>query len=161
MNDTKMTKKEEASYRDGMVHLMLSHSYTVFLAAVVLGLIIDIFVPINIFDGEKYDQIGFAMIVLASILIYWAQRTSGNKLHKKNGVLDFASGPYKYTRTPTHYGLTIMTLGLALILSSAFSAILTIVAFIITKLIFLKKEEDLLEEKYGEAYTDYKKKVCR
>ncbi len=157
--DTNLDKKEEATYREGMVHLILSHSYTVFLLAVVLGLIIDTFIPIDIFKPDRYNNIGFAMIVLGSILIYWAQHVSRNKLHKKGDELNFECGPYKYTRTPTHYGLTIMTLGLGILINSVFSVVLILIAFVITKLVFLKKEEDLLEDKYGEAYSDYKKKV--
>ncbi len=103
------------------------------------------------------------MIVLGSALIYWAQSTSScTRKEVARGVKterDFERGPYKYSRSPTHNGLTIMTLGLSLVLNSFFTFIFIIVASIITKLIFLKEEEALLEERFGDVYCQYKKKV--
>ncbi|MEK7585683.1 MAG: isoprenylcysteine carboxylmethyltransferase family protein [Patescibacteria group bacterium] len=163
--DVKSTTDElkDKSYRDGLVHLILSHSYTVFWMAVVLGLILDIYVPIGIFYGQMYQYVGAGMIILGSIIIYWAQSTTNCTLREvEKGICpirEFARGPYKYSRNPTHIGLFIMTLGLAFILNSLFSIILVVVAFLITKLVFVKKEECLLEEKYGDIYCDYKKKV--
>jgi protein-S-isoprenylcysteine O-methyltransferase Ste14 len=102
------------------------------------------------------------MILLGSMLIYWAQSTSSstkNEMEKEGVVRDFARGPYKYSRNPTHIGLAIMTLGLGLLINSLFSVVLTVIASLITKFIFVKEEELLLEKKYGQTYCDYKKKV--
>lgn len=147
---------------EGMVHFILSHSYSVFLFAVVLGVIIDIIIPITAFATIGYQYAGLGMIFLGSMLIYWAQSTSGRTktdLDEKGEVRNFACGPYKYSRNPTHIGLTVMTLGLGFIIQSLFSVILIIIAALITKFIFVKKEEEILEKKYGQSYCDYKKKV--
>ncbi len=161
--DTKIEKKEE-SYRDGMIHIILSHSYTVFLFAVVLGLILDILIPINIFNSYIYQYIGLVMIILGSVLIYWSQSTTSStkkeEVQKQGTIVrEFACGPYKYSRNPTHIGISVMTLGLGFLISSVFSIILIVLTSLITKSIFLKKEEALLEQKYGEAYCEYKRKV--
>ncbi len=158
--DVKNETKEKL-YEDGMIHLILSHSYTVFLFAVVLGVIFDIIFPIEFFEGYLYQYIGFIMIILGSGLIYWAQSTSSStrrEMDKKKTERQFDCGPYKYSRNPTSIGLTIMTLGLAFLINSLFSVIFVIIASFI-KIIFIKKEEDILEKKYGQAYCDYKKKV--
>jgi protein-S-isoprenylcysteine O-methyltransferase Ste14 len=157
LNETKDTPQST-----GMVHFILSHSYTVFLFAVVLGVVLDVFIPMDIFEHYLYQPIGFGMIVLGSILIYWAQSTSrktNKEMQRENTPRDFERGPYKYSRNPTHIGLSIMTLGLGFLLQSVFSIAFIAVASLVTKFIFLKKEERLLEEKYGQAYLDYKKKV--
>ena len=158
--ETKIQTETE-SQSSAMVHFILSHSYSVFLLAVVLGVIFDIFIPINIYQRPIYQYLGFGMIVVGSILIYWAQSTSSRtkKEMAEGAPRDFARGPYKYTRNPTHIGLAVMTLGLGFLINSLFSVIFIIVAFLVTKSFFLKKEEDILEEKYGQAYLDYKKKV--
>jgi protein-S-isoprenylcysteine O-methyltransferase Ste14 len=159
-NITNEINKEE-SLKDGMVHLILSHSYTVFLMAVVLGLILDVFIPFNIFNNYIYQYGGIILIILGSFLIYWAQSSSNHtKEDEKAGKpRNFEAGPYKYSRNPTHIGLSIMTIGLAFLLNSVFSIILTVIASLVTKNIFLKKEEAVLEQKYGQPYLDYKKKV--
>jgi protein-S-isoprenylcysteine O-methyltransferase Ste14 len=155
-------QEEFKEYRKGMVHFILVHSYLIFLFAVVLGVLFDVFLNGNIFSGVMYQYVGLLMLIAGSLIIYWAQSTSANykkRIKKNETMLHFEFGPYKYFRSPTHFGLFVMTLGLALIINSLFSVIFTVLAYTITKLFFLKKEEKLLEEKYGETYTNYKKKV--
>ncbi|MES2930429.1 MAG: methyltransferase [Patescibacteria group bacterium] len=155
-------KKEYEKIRSGMVHIVLSYSYVMFLMAVVAGLVLDLVYHITIFSGPFYSYAGFIMIVAGSYLVYWAQSTSRcTKEEMKKGLTgrDFERGPYKYSRNPTHLGLTLMTLGLGLILHSFFSVVCIIVASVISKFIFLKKEERLLEKKYGQTYCEYKRKV--
>lgn len=153
-------KEEFKEYRKGAVHFVLVHSYLIFLFAVILGVLFDTFLKSKIFSHNIYQGIGLLMIMISSILIYWAQSTSASfKGIEKQEDSVFERGPYKYLRSPTHFGLFIMTLGFGLIINSLCSVIFTIITYIITKLIFLKKEEKLLENRYGEAYTKYKKKV--
>lgn len=144
-----------------MVHFILSHSYIVFLIAIVLGVLSHMILAIELFTDPLFPYIGFAMIILGSALVYWSQATSNSSLldFQKTGVRNFARGPYKYSRNPTHIGLTIMTLGLALVLNSFFIALFMIIASLITKFIFLRQEEALLEKRYGQPYRDYKKQV--
>jgi protein-S-isoprenylcysteine O-methyltransferase Ste14 len=102
------------------------------------------------------------MLIVSSLIIYWAQFTSSNykkRIGKESSRSHFEHGPYKYLRSPTHFGLFIMTLGFSLIINSLFSVLFTFIAYLISKFFFLKKEEEILEGKYGEAYTEYKKKV--
>lgn len=150
------------SHRGGMVHFVLLHSYLIFLFAVILGAFLDPLIKKKIFSNNIYQTIGFLMLIVGSIVIYWAQKTSSNykqRVNKDDSISYFEFGPYKYLRSPTHFGLFIMTLGFSLIINSLFGVVLTLVAYIITKLFFLKKEERLLEIKYGQVYRDYKTKV--
>ncbi len=160
MEQTQETTYE--SFRAGTVHFVLSHSYTVFLGAVILGICMDLLIPMYVFNTATYQYTGFAMIVLGSALIYWAQSTSRcvkKEVGDERTEKDFERGPYKYSRNPTHIGLSVMTLGLAFLLNSPWSIIFIVITAFITKFIFLKKEETLLEKKYGQAYCDYKNKV--
>ena len=160
MEENLEKNNEEQAFLKGKVHFILSHSYVILLFAVILGVIFDIIFPISLFDGQNYNFVGLAMIFLGSVLVYWAQSTSRfvKKTKNERGV-NFEHGPYKYLRSPTHLGLYIMTLGLAIIIKSPFSVIFIVVAYCITKFIFLKKEEKLLEKKYGETYLNYKSKT--
>ncbi len=142
------------------VHFILSHSYLVFLVAVILGVIFDLIMPINIISGRQIQYFGLAMMVISSILIYWSQLSSSNfKTKKTNNSSYFERGPYKYTRHPTHLGLFVLTIGFSLVINSPFSIIFSFLSYIITILFFLKKEEKLLQKKYGEKYQNYKKRT--
>jgi len=162
MDETENSKDIVNSHRKGMVHFILLHSYFIFFFAVILGAFLDPLINKKIFSDGIYQNIGFLMLIVGSMIIYWAQKTSSNykqRISKDNSRSYFEFGPYKYMRSPTHFGLFIVTLGFSLIINSLFGVILTLVAYIITKLFFLRKEEKLLEIKYGQVYIDYKKKV--
>ncbi len=162
MEENKENLNKEVHQKGQGVHFLLSHSYLIFLFSVILGVVFDIFIPADIFTHNSYQSIGVILIFLGSMIVYWAQSTSGNynennPKHKNKSF--FYRGPYKYSRNPTHFGLFIMTLGLALVINSLFSVIFIIMACFLTKIFFVKKQERILERKYGETYRDYKKKV--
>jgi protein-S-isoprenylcysteine O-methyltransferase Ste14 len=153
---------KDDSLRAGMVHFILSHSYIVFLLAVVFGAIAHTFITIHVFDGLVFSYLGLFMLLVGPAIIYWAQHTSScsaREIIENKTEQAFEHGPYKYSRNPTHIGLTIMTLGLGFVFNSFFTVIFILAAFLITKLFFLKEEEAILEKRYGEIYCQYKSKV--
>ena len=145
------------------IHFVLSHSYIVFLLSIILGIIFHNYYNIHILNGVTVPYIGLIVIILGTLLIYWAQSSSksqdNKEIEEERNEKDFERGPYAYSRNPTHIGLTMVTLGLGLILNSFFIFVFVIIASLVTKLIFIRKEEKLLERKYGQKYLDYKKKV--
>lgn len=162
MENTEQEITATSSHRKGMVHFVLLHSYLIFLLAVILGTFFDPLYTKRIFSTGVHQVAGFVMLIIGSILIYWAQTSSSN--YKQKAVAQypksfFELGPYKYLRSPTHFGLFILTLGFATIINSIFGILFVFIAYAITKFFFLKKEEKLLELKYGQAYKDYKKRV--
>ncbi|MFH1608542.1 MAG: methyltransferase [Patescibacteria group bacterium] len=68
-------------------------------------------------------------------------------------------GPYRYTRNPTIIGLFFSILSFGIIINSPFIILFSFIAFLISNLVFTKKEEALLESKYGASYLKYKKIV--
>ena len=71
----------------------------------------------------------------------------------------FCQGPYCYTRTPTHWGLFFLVLGFGILVNAFFVVVTTIVSFIVSKFIFLRRGEAILAKKYGTPYLEYKKQV--
>lgn len=152
--------KEDRVYKK-IVHVLLVHGYLMFFVAIILGAIVDLFSGVKFSQDIVYQQIGVVMIMLGTVLVYFAQSSSGRagKIKKEEANVEgFKYGPYKYFHHPTYLGLFIMTLGLGLTLNSPASIILVFVAHLLIKFVFIKKEERILEEKYGEIFTSYKKK---
>lgn len=150
--------------KEFLVHAVLGHSYLVYFVALVAGLLIKVWYPLHLlFPFSEYA--GLFFLVAGPALIIWAQSTSHNLAVKqittdtKTTKHDFYRGPYTFTRSPTHLGLAIMVLGLGLVLDSGAIVICTLLAFILTRVVFLSKEEKLLQEKYGDEYTEYKERV--
>jgi protein-S-isoprenylcysteine O-methyltransferase Ste14 len=152
--------KEKNSHPRHLVHSILAHSYLIYFLILIIGVTLDLVFPDKIFATAIMMPTGFMMLVLATIVILWAQHTS-RKLDVANEVTKetFCKGPYCYTRTPTHWGLFLLILGFGFILNAFFVIVLTVISFIITKLFFLKKQEAVLEQKYGTPYLEYKKLV--
>jgi len=142
------------------VHHLLAHSYSFYFVLFLVGIVLDFFYPITIFHDPIFRSVGFVILVLSSLLILWAQRTSiALKKIEKINKESFCRGPYCYTRSPTHWGLFLLTLGFSVLSDAGFVAIFTIIGFAISKFVFLRKEEAILAHKYGTPYLEYKKFV--
>jgi protein-S-isoprenylcysteine O-methyltransferase Ste14 len=144
------------------VHQVLATSYIVYLISIFVGFIIELSWDVK-FTSTAFMPIGFVCIILGTLLSYWAQNVSGKtSAHRNCDNVDhtnFLIGPYKFTRSPTQYGLLLMALGLAFLYSSIIMICTTIIAFILGKFVFIPMEEKHLANKYGQSYSDYKKKV--
>lgn len=81
-----------------------------------------------------------------------------NKLITKKLVV---KGPYKYTRNPMAIGFFLILLGMGLYFKSYAILLLTIIMAIIGHLFILHVEEKDMEQRFGKAYLEYKKKVPR
>lgn len=162
MNGANLPKEEkDLKHHKTKVHHTLAHSYYSYFILFLIGLSFDLFFPIKISIHPAITLgVGLIIIILSTFLIFWAQRTS-HKLDIKNEITveTFCKGPYCYTRTPTNFGLFFLVLGFALVINAFFLIIATVVSFVFAKLIFLKQQEDILVEKYGAPYIEYKKKV--
>ncbi len=157
LNNYKSSKNKSKHHK---VHNFLAYSYFIYLFVLILGVILDMFLPIKMFHDSVMLLIGFVLIIFATVLIFWAQKSSVDLLAKDSvDKSHFCRGPYCYTRTPTHFGLFFAVLGFGFILNSFFVILLTIVSFLFTKITFVKKQEQELEKKFGEAYREYKKIV--
>jgi protein-S-isoprenylcysteine O-methyltransferase Ste14 len=141
------------------VHGILARSYVCCFLLFLGGVFLDLIFNFRIQNFVFMIPIGFGLILLASVLILWAQKTSRN-LSKENLTKEnFSKGPYRFTRMPTHLGLLFLMLGFGIMVNAIFIIISTIISFVLAKLFFLKKEELILEQKYGTPYLEYKKQV--
>jgi protein-S-isoprenylcysteine O-methyltransferase Ste14 len=152
-------ENDELHPHKNKVHKILAQSYSVYLFSILLGLVFNLVLGIQVFAHPLWREIGTFLLFFGSVLIIWAQYTSAN-LNMKNVTRDtFRHGPYRFTRTPTNWGLFFVVLGFGLIINTFFIILFTLVAFLVAKFIFLNKEEKILEEKYGAPYLEYKKQV--
>ncbi len=142
------------------IHIILAHSYSLYFAGFLLGIILDFFFPLNIFHQALVAPLGVALLVAGPALIFWAQRTTRD--YKKDGTITkevFSKGPYCYSRSPTHAGIMFLMLGFGLAANAFFIVVFTLISAVVTRFTFLRKEEAILEKKYGAPYLAYKKEV--
>ncbi|MEK7572702.1 MAG: hypothetical protein AAB493_02520 [Patescibacteria group bacterium] len=147
------------THNKGRLHRILSSSYLFYFVLFFIGISFDLMFPTHFFENTYTASLGFVFIVFASFLILWVKSNS-KKL--KKGILtkeDFMQGPYKYTSIPNHWGIFILMLGFGIMINAVFMIILTIVSFLFTLPVFLKMQENILAEKYGVPYLEYRKTV--
>ena len=144
---------------NGSVHVVLAHSYMAYMASFLLGFLLHVIFLTKISNSKFIIFLGFSFLFFATLLIFWAQNTS-RALDKSNISKEtFCQGPYKYVRMPTHFGLFLLIFGFGLLINSFFIILFALISLVANKLIFIKKEEDLLSNKYGSPYLEYKKSV--
>ena len=101
-------------------------------------------------------------MIFGSLIVYWSQRTTrlmGKRVSDNRDINFFLHGPYKYTRNPTNFGLTLSVLGLALLIHSLFSVVFMVMAYVVSKFFFIKQQDAILKERYGDVFEEYTKKV--
>lgn len=70
-------------------------------------------------------------------------------------------GPYRITRNPMYLQMVIACVGFAVLLSNVWILLLTPVVAFVLWLVAIRPEEAYLEEKFGDEYVAYKRRVRR
>ncbi|MBI3305511.1 isoprenylcysteine carboxylmethyltransferase family protein [Candidatus Nomurabacteria bacterium] len=152
-------KIEDGAPRKNKVHSVLAHSYSLYFLLFLIGVCLDLIFGYQIFADSIMLPVGVILLAFGSILSFWAQLSS-RKLDKNNLSKEaFTRGPYSYSRHPTHWGLFFLVLGFGIMVNATFIILSTLISFTVSKLFFIKKQEDILAEKYGDPYLQYKKSV--
>ena len=155
-----MTHQNGEHFHKNKVHHILAHSYAVYFVLFLAAVFLDTIFHFSIFPDSVLMPLGFFFLVLASIMIVWAQKT-GRDLRKVAEVKTehFGRGPYHYTRIPTQWGLFFLLLGFGVIANAFFVVLSTIISLFIFRFVFMKKHDQYLVDRYGDAYKEYKKSV--
>jgi protein-S-isoprenylcysteine O-methyltransferase Ste14 len=141
------------------IQQLLGHAYSMYLFGFIVAMVFDLIFRFS-FNNKVIPVIGFIITVFATMLMYWAQNV--NKAPKDAvpmGRRDFFRGPYKYTRHPTHLSLALLLLGAGFIMNSVIITICAVVLYVIARFTYVAREEKKLEQKYGDLYINYKKRV--
>lgn len=137
----------------------------VFLGGIIIGLIIDLFIPAP-FVPEAYDlQAGLFVIALGIALMAWAVRTfnaAGTNVDvRQPSTKVVSSGPYRYSRNPIYVAMALAVLGASIWLNSLWILFSLVIILPVIEGGVIRREEGYLERKFGNQYTEYKAKVRR
>lgn len=136
-----------------------------FLGAVALMVALDMLLPVRRLLEGWWRLVGVPPLVLGVALNVAASRLFGArdttvKAFEASRAL-VVSGPYRWSRNPMYVGMVLMLGGLALALGSlAPWAVVTLFPRVVSAR-FIRAEERLLEETFGEDYRDYRRRVRR
>jgi protein-S-isoprenylcysteine O-methyltransferase Ste14 len=139
------------------------------LAALVLGLALDWFLPPFILRG----LFGFwtllvlggiliaAGVVLASLAIRNFRQAATNVEPWKPTLALVTEGIYGLMRNPMYTAMMVFIAGIAIALGSDWTLVLVVPAALILHFGVVKREERYLEAKFGDSYREYTRRVPR
>ena len=108
--------------------------------------------------------LGIIFLLIGVPMVLWTitrfLRTKGTPIPFNPPPALVEGGLYRIVRNPMHLGWTLLLIGLALLMQSFTLLVIFIPLFILAHIIYLKfVEEKELEQKFGQAYLDYKQRV--
>lgn len=114
-----------------------------------------------VFDGLAWKAVATVLFLAAAAFNEWSVRSLGRHASRGLGREDLiARGPYRWSRNPQYLAQSVMVAAIAMFADSvllAIAAALGIVCLLVTPL----AEESWLEERYGEPYRMYRRRVPR
>lgn len=122
-------------------------------------------VPVRKVIPPPYNYLGALLVLVGLVLNIWSSnlfnkaKTTIKPFEKSAGLV--TDGPYRISRHPMYLGMTVSLAGLAVLLGSVTPAIV-IPAFVwVMAKEFIPVEEQAMEETFGDAWREYKKRVRR
>ena len=136
-----------------------------FLGAIVLIALLHWLAPVVRFDLPIARVIGGLLVAGGLFFTVWGaglfqRHGTAIKPFERSQVL-VTEGPYRVSRNPMYAGLVVVLVGLVLLLQSLSPVVAPIVFAWLLHRRFVQPEERMLEERFGEAYTEYRRRVRR
>ena len=130
-----------------------------------LSSLVDYLFPQFRLIPESYRYLGIVVLLFGlSITFYSFYLFKKNKtpiLPGQKPTFVVMEGPYKFTRNPMYLGVSIALLGASIYFKNLLSLASPLIFFAIINIVYVQREEKLLEQIFGEKYLDYKTKVRR
>jgi protein-S-isoprenylcysteine O-methyltransferase Ste14 len=123
-------------------------------------------IKLSITTGRILGLIGLVIYLAGCAFVLWARRTLGKmwglstsqnvKLRDDHQIIQ--SGPYAFVRNPMYFGWWVAIAGLLLVYPT-WVVLLFLVFSVISFAGRARREDRALSERFGEAWTEYKKRT--
>ena len=114
-----------------------------------------------------WNNLGIVLMILAglsdlsSLYLFFKKRTTPNPMKPEFTTGLVTNGLYKISRNPMYLGMLIILFGFGIYLGNLTPFLILPAFYIVITEMQIKREERMLEEKFGEEYLVYKNKVRR
>lgn len=138
---------------------------TYILLALITMIGLHFLVPISQIIGPPWNLSGLLLISIGLMMNVIASNTFNKrqttiKPYEEPTTL-VTDGLFRLSRNPMYLGAVLLLTGVAISLGSLSPFMVVPVFFLLMNEIFIKKEEEILAKKAGEAYVAYKQQVRR
>lgn len=140
----------------------------VFVAALALGFLAHRVYPIGVGPAGARRVVAIAgwVLTLSFLALFLPaahafRRARTNILPNQPATTIVESGPYRWSRNPMYVGMTLLSVGVALVFNALWALLMVPVAVLVTDRYTIAREERYLERAFGDEYRDYKRRVRR
>jgi len=108
--------------------------------------------------GGALSTAGFGLMAWG-IITFRRRRTPVVPVQPARLVVE--DGPYRFTRNPMYFGLTVAYVGIAALANQAWPLVILPVVLFVVSAAIIEREERHLRQRFGAAYEDYCSRVRR
>jgi len=134
-------------------------------AALIAALVLHWFRPLPIFSASVVRWLGIALVAVGLavvIRVFRTMRAAGTNVDPRRPTTAIVTtGLFRFSRNPLYVGLTLMYLGLTLVFNTWWAIVLLVPLLMTMHRGVVQREERYLEQKFGEAYRQYRSRVRR
>jgi protein-S-isoprenylcysteine O-methyltransferase Ste14 len=134
-------------------------------AALAVVIVLSWFWPMPIFAQAVALWAGLVLIAIGVAAAIWGRRTMRAVGTNINPALPattiVTSGPFRFSRNPLYFALTLLYLGLTLAVNTWWGIVVLVPLLTVMHRGVVLREERYLEEKFGGRYRQYRSKVRR
>jgi len=137
----------------------------IFLAALVVGLLLQHVVPVRWLPASWADWIGGVLVAIAiglalsGVLALRAARTAIDPRKPTTAIV--RQGPYRFSRNPLYVALILLCVGIAALSNILWIVLLLVPAVVVQRVGVIRREEAYLDRKFGAEYRAYQARVRR
>ncbi len=127
--------------------------------------LLNLFIPVITLISYPWNAIGLVPMTLGIALNLIAGKTFIKNGHTIKAFEPpqklITTGVYRYSRNPMYLGMVLILIGVAILLGSLSPFIIAPMLAITIDRIFIIAEENMLDEKFGDQWKQYKTDVRR
>lgn len=125
------------------------------------GLALHVFYPRPLFKPPWLKHVlGWPLVLLGALLAAWAVLAVRDMdVNKPSRII--VSGPYRFSRNPMYVAWTLIYSGIGALVNSWWPFIFLPVTLIFTHYFVVRREEQQLEQAFGDEYRQYCDRVRR
>jgi len=123
--------------------------------------------PVSKLIDAPWNHLGIALVILAglmdfsSLYLFFKKKTTPNPMKPEFTTGLVTNGMYSISRNPMYLGMLIMLFGFAVYLGQLTPFLVLPAFYLVITEMQIKPEEEILEQKFGKEFLDYKRKVRR
>lgn len=147
-------------------NLGLARPPLVYALSIALGLALDFARPLALLPEGRLGKVLGSVLVLGGLVLFFtavrALRRAGTPVPgNRPTTVIVRTGPYRFSRNPIYLAFSLLQLGIAGWLNSAWLVVTLALALALLAAVVIPREERYLERKFGSEYLDYKAAVRR